>query len=273
MPDGSLKSEWVDTSDVVGIPYDIPIAGYGNNTVNTLRLWSARASNEFDLNYFQHGDYLKAVEEKNVSENISKVLYPSDEFYEGRELRLKQQYFFVSCSIKDIIRRYLVNHQNFDEFPDKVAIQMNDTHPSLAVPELMRLFLDSYGMTWEKAWDLTTRTCAYTNHTLLAEAMEKWSVPDVRPAAAAPPRDHLRDQPALPEGRVHPLHARRRPAQRHVPDRGGAREARAHGAPGHRRVALGQRGGRAPQPAAAGARAARTSPRCTPAGSTTRPTG
>jgi starch phosphorylase len=176
MPDGTLKSEWVDTSDVVGIPHDIPIAGYGNNTVNTLRLWSARASKEFDLNYFQHGDYLKAVEEKNISENISKVLYPSDEFYEGRELRLKQQYFFVSCSIKDIIRRYLVNHDNFDAFPDKVAIQMNDTHPSLAVVELMRLFLDSYGMSWEKAWDLTTRTCAYTNHTLLAEAMEKWSV-------------------------------------------------------------------------------------------------
>ncbi|MCU0539600.1 MAG: glycogen/starch/alpha-glucan phosphorylase [Desulfobacterales bacterium] len=177
LPDGSLKSEWVDTSDVVGIPHDIPIAGYGNTTVNTLRLWSARASNEFDLNYFQHGDYLKAVEEKNISENISKVLYPSDEFYEGRELRLKQQYFFVSCSIKDIIRRYLVNHQDFEAFPDKVAIQMNDTHPSLAVPELMRLLIDSQGLSWETAWDLTTRTCAYTNHTLLAEAMEKWPVP------------------------------------------------------------------------------------------------
>jgi len=176
LPDGTLKSEWVDTSDVVGIPHDSPIAGYGNNTVNTLRLWSARASNEFDLNYFQHGDYLKAVEEKNISENISKVLYPSDEFYEGRELRLKQQYFFVSCSVKDIIRRYLVNHRSFDAFPDKVAIQMNDTHPSLAVVELMRLFLDSYGIGWEKAWDLTTRTCAYTNHTLMAEAMEKWPV-------------------------------------------------------------------------------------------------
>jgi starch phosphorylase len=176
LPDGTLKSEWIDTSDVVGIPYDIPIAGYDNNTVNTLRLWSARASKEFDLNYFQHGDYLKAVEEKNISENISKVLYPSDEFYEGRELRLKQQYFFVSCSIKDIIRRFLVNHKTFDAFPDKVAIQLNDTHPSLAVTELMRLFLDSYGMSWEKAWDLTTRTCAYTNHTLLAEAMEKWPV-------------------------------------------------------------------------------------------------
>jgi starch phosphorylase len=174
LPDGRLKTEWVDTSDVVGIPYDIPIAAYGNNTVNTLRLWSARASKEFDLNYFQHGDYLKAVEEKNISENISKVLYPSDDFYEGRELRLKQQYFFVSCSIKDIIRRYLVNHEDFDAFPDKVAIQMNDTHPSLAVAELMRLFLDTHGMTWERAWDLTTRTCAYTNHTLLSEALEKW---------------------------------------------------------------------------------------------------
>ncbi len=176
LPDGRVKSEWTDTSDVVGIPYDIPIAGYNNNTVNTLRLWSARASNEFDLKYFQHGDYLKAVEEKNISENISKVLYPNDEFYEGRELRLKQQYFFVSCSIKDIIRRYLVTHDSFEAFPDKVAIQLNDTHPALAITELMRLFLDNYGMSWETAWDLTTRTCAYTNHTLLSEALEKWPV-------------------------------------------------------------------------------------------------
>jgi starch phosphorylase len=173
-PDGDLKSEWVDTSDVIGVAYDIPIPGYGNNTVNTLRLWAARASKEFDLDYFQHGDYLKAVEEKNISENLSKVLYPSDDFYAGRELRLKQQYFFVSCSVKDIIRRYLVNHDTFDAFPDKVAIHLNDTHPSLAVAELMRLFIDRYGMTWETAWDLTTRTCAYTNHTLLSEALEKW---------------------------------------------------------------------------------------------------
>ena len=177
--------------------HDIPIDGYGNNTVNTLRLWAARASKEFDLNYFQHGDYLKAVEEKNVSENISKVLYPNDELYEGRELRLKQQYFFVSCSIKDIIRRYLVNHDTFDAFPDKVAIQMNDTHPSLAVAELMRLFLDSYGISWEKAWDLTTRTCAYTNHTLLSEALEKWPVPMFETASAPAPGDHLRDQSAF----------------------------------------------------------------------------
>ena len=176
LPDGTLKTEWVDTSDVIGIPYDTPIDGYGNDTVNTLRLWSARASKEFDLKYFQGGDYLKAVEEKNISENISKVLYPNDHIYEGRELRLKQQYFFVSCSVQDIVRRYLVTHITFDEFPDKVAIQMNDTHPSLAIAELMRILMDDHGLTWEKAWDITTRTCAYTNHTLLAEAMEKWPV-------------------------------------------------------------------------------------------------
>lgn len=176
LPDGKLKTEWVDTNDVIGIAYDIPIDGYDNNTVNTLRLWSARASKEFDLKYFQHGDYLKAVEEKNISENISKVLYPNDELFEGRELRLKQEYFFVSCSIQDIVRRYLVNHDNFDDFPDKVAIQMNDTHPALAIPELMRLLLDEHGLDWEKAWDITSRTCAYTNHTLLSEALEKWPV-------------------------------------------------------------------------------------------------
>ncbi|MBU1398856.1 MAG: glycogen/starch/alpha-glucan phosphorylase, partial [Proteobacteria bacterium] len=177
LPDGKLKTEWADTNDVIGIAYDIPIDGYDNNTVNTLRLWSARASKEFDLKYFQHGDYLKAVEEKNISENISKVLYPNDELFEGRELRLKQEYFFVSCSIQDIVRRYLVNHDTFDEFPDKVAIQMNDTHPAIAIPELMRLLLDEHGLNWEKAWDITSRTCAYTNHTLLSEALEKWPVP------------------------------------------------------------------------------------------------
>ena len=175
-PDGSIRSEWVDTSTVLGIAHDTPIGGYGNQTVNTLRLWYAQASNEFDLGYFQHGDYLKAVEEKNISENISKVLYPNDEVYQGKELRLKQQYFFVSCSIQDIIRRYRISHTSFDAFPDKVAIQMNDTHPSLAVVELMRLLIDQYGLAWEKAWDITRRTCAYTNHTLLSEALEKWPV-------------------------------------------------------------------------------------------------
>ncbi len=176
-PEGDLKVKWRDTEEVVGIPYDTPVGGYGNNTVNTLRLWSARASNEFNLQFFQDGDYLKAVEEKSVSENISKVLYPNDQFYEGKELRLKQQYFFVSCSIQDIVRRYLTNHTDFGAFPDKVAIQMNDTHPSLAVPELMRILMDDHDLGWEGAWDITVRTCAYTNHTLLSEALEKWPLP------------------------------------------------------------------------------------------------
>jgi starch phosphorylase len=176
LPDGGIHYEWTDTSQVVGVACDIPIAGYGTNTVNTLRLWSARASTEFELKYFQDGDYLKAVEEKNISENISKVLYPNDQIYAGRELRLKQQYFFVSCSIQDIIRRYLKGHADFDAFPEKAVIQMNDTHPALAVVELMRILVDKHGLDWEKAWDITTRTCAYTNHTLLSEALEKWPV-------------------------------------------------------------------------------------------------
>ncbi len=176
MPDGRLVSEWADTNRVIGIAYDVPIDGYGNNTVNTLRLWSARASREFELQYFQDGDYMKAVEEKNISENISKVLYPNDQIYAGKELRLKQQYFFVSCTIQDIIRRYRHEHKDFDLFADKVAIQLNDTHPSLAIAELMRLLLDSYFMSWEHAWDITQRVFAYTNHTLLAEALEKWPV-------------------------------------------------------------------------------------------------
>ncbi len=176
LPDGRLKTEWVDTHDVIGIAYDTPIDGYDNNTVNTLRLWAARASKEFDLDYFQHGDYFKAVEEKNISENISKVLYPNDEIFVGQELRLRQQYFFVSCSIQDIVRRHLVNHETLDALPDKVAIQLNDTHPSLAIVELMRILLDEHDMSWERAWDITIRTCAYTNHTLLSEALEKWPV-------------------------------------------------------------------------------------------------
>ena len=176
-PRGNLVSEWVETRSVIGLAFDIPIVGYANNTVNTLRLWSARASREFDLNSFQGGEYQKAVEEKNISENISKVLYPRDDSYEGKELRLKQQYFFVSCSIQDIIRRYLRKHKNFDKFPEKAVIQMNDTHPTLTIPELMRLLLDEHGLSWGKAWDITTKVCAYTNHTLLTEALERWSLP------------------------------------------------------------------------------------------------
>jgi glycogen phosphorylase len=174
--DGNLIYDWVDTEEVKGIAYDTPISGYGCGTVNTLRLWAARATKEFDLEYFQHGDYFRAVQEKNIGENISKVLYPNDNIFEGQELRLKQQYFFVSCSIQDIIRRYLVTNSNFDAFPEKVAIQLNDTHPSLAIAELMRIFLDVYRMNWERSWDIINRTFAYTNHTLLAEALERWPV-------------------------------------------------------------------------------------------------
>lgn len=174
--DGKNKVQWIDTSDVIGIAYDTPIAGYDNITVNTLRLWSARATNEFDLDYFHHGDYLKAVQEKNISENISKVLYPNDSSFEGQELRLKQEYFFVSCSIQDIVRRYLIGHKTFEEFPDKVAIQMNDTHPAITIAEIMRLLVDVHGLEWDAAWDITTRTCAYTNHTILPEALEEWPV-------------------------------------------------------------------------------------------------
>ena len=175
-PGGTTIRQWTNTMDIIGVAYDTPIAGYGNITVNTLRLWSAHATREFNLDFFQNGDYLKAVEQKNLSENISKVLYPNDSTFEGRELRLMQQYFFVSCSIQDIIRRYLIGHKTFDEFPDKAAIQLNDTHPSLAIPELMRLLIDEHSVKWDRAWEITRKTCAYTNHTLLPEALEEWPV-------------------------------------------------------------------------------------------------
>lgn len=174
--EGRERTRWVDTRRILGVPYDMPVAGFGNNTVNTLRLWSARASRELDLSVFNDGDYRRAVEEKALSESISKVLYPNDKSYEGRELRLKQQYFFTCCSIHDIVRRYKKSHDSFDAFPDKVAIQLNDTHPAIAVAELMRVLLDVEGLTWDKAWSITTRTIAYTNHTLLAEALERWPV-------------------------------------------------------------------------------------------------
>ena len=173
---GEYRVDWVDTKDVVGMPYDTPVAGFRNGTVNTLRLWQARATREFDLDVFNAGDYLAAVEQKDSSENISKVLYPNDSYPEGKELRLKQQYFFVRCSIVDIVRRYLVAHDTFDAFPDKVVIQLNDTHPTIAIPELLRVLVDEHRLPWDQAWRICTRTFAYTNHTLLAEALETWSV-------------------------------------------------------------------------------------------------
>jgi len=173
---GKLRVRWVDARHVLGMPYDVPIAGYRNGTVNTLRLWRARASQELDLADFNAGDYLRAVEDKDLSENISKVLYPNDLTVMGKELRLQQQYFFVCCSIHDIVDRHLKVHEGFAEFPDKVAIQLNDTHPAIAVAELMRVLIDEQGIEWDDAWELCRATFGYTNHTLLPEALERWSV-------------------------------------------------------------------------------------------------
>lgn len=173
---GHTHYAWSDTSSVMAMAYDTPIPGYNNGIVNTLRLWAAKSTREFDLDYFNSGDYINAVAQKNESENISKVLYPNDHNMRGRELRLKQEYFFVSATLQDIIRRYLKTHKEFSHFPDKVAIQLNDTHPAIGIAELMRLLMDVYHLGWEEAWDITTRTCAYTNHTVLPEALETWSV-------------------------------------------------------------------------------------------------
>ena len=167
---------WVNTRPIIGMPYDTPIVGYGGHTVNTLRLWTANATQEFDFHLFNEGDYVEAVREKAMAENLTKVLYPSDAIYAGRELRLRQQYFFVACSLQDIFRRFKSDANSWEQFPDKVFIQMNDTHPTLVVPELMRLFLDHEEIGWDKAWELTVNSCGYTNHTLLPEALEKWPV-------------------------------------------------------------------------------------------------
>ena len=175
--DGTLRASWVDARAVVGLPYDSFIVGHRTDTVNTLRLWAARATRDFDLQFFNEGDFRRAVEEKIDTENISKVLYPNDQSEEGKTLRLKQQYFFVACSIADIVKRYKSKHETFDAFPDKVAIQLNDTHPSIAVAELMRVLIDEERLDWDKAWSITHRTLAYTNHTLLPEALEQWPVP------------------------------------------------------------------------------------------------
>lgn len=174
---GKLHAQWVDTQEVMAMAYDTPIPGYENNTVNTMRLWQAKSSRGFDLSYFNHGDYIRAVEDIAVTENISKVLYPNDNIFEGKELRLKQEYFLVSATIQDIIRRYNKGHIHLDGLPDKVAIQLNDTHPALAIAEMMRILVDREELSWDKAWQLTRDTFGYTNHTLLPEALERWPIP------------------------------------------------------------------------------------------------
>ena len=176
--DGSGKQHYVQKNyrSVRAIPYDIPVIGYGNHHVNSLRIWDAEAMNTFNLESFDKGEYDKAVEEANLAKNLTDVLYPNDNHMSGKELRLKQQYFFVSASVQRAVAKYKSNHSDIRKFHEKVAFQLNDTHPTVAVAELMRILIDEEGLEWNEAWEITTKTCAYTNHTIMAEALEKWPI-------------------------------------------------------------------------------------------------
>lgn len=171
---GEKSYVWMNTKHLYGVPYDFPIVGYAGKSVNYLRLFSAKTDDELDINIFNEGGYIEAVKEKIQTETVSKVLYPSDAVESGKKLRLTQQYFFVSCAIQDIIRRYLEKSNDFKGLPDMVCIQLNDTHPAIAIPEMMRLLMDVHGQDWDTAWEITTKVFAYTNHTLLPEALETW---------------------------------------------------------------------------------------------------
>jgi len=174
--DGSYRFIQENYKSVIAVPYDYPVVGYGNNTVNTLRLWDAEAKNKFDLKSFNEGNYNKAVEEENLARTLSDVLYPADEYYQGKELRLRQQYFFISATIQRVIDRFKSKHDDFKLLPDYVAFQLNDTHPSVAVAELMRILMDENGLPWDESWEITKKCCAYTNHTIMSEALEKWPI-------------------------------------------------------------------------------------------------
>lgn len=174
---GKLVWRWFPAERVTGMPYDIPVVGYGGRNVNNLRLWSAEAYNEFDFQDFNEGSYEEAVDSKIRAENLTKVLYPNDNIQQGKELRLRQQYFFVACSLHDILRRHFSEGGTVETLPEKVTIQLNDTHPTLVIPEMMRILVDERGVEWEKAWEITRACVNYTNHTILPEALEKWSVP------------------------------------------------------------------------------------------------
>ena len=175
-PSGKLVREWLDTEDVMAMAYDTPIPGYHTHSVNTMRLWSAKSSREFDLKFFNEGNYIRAVEKKMQSETISKVLYPADNMIEGKELRFKQEYFLASATVHDVLYRFKKKHNDMKLLPEKVAIQLNDTHPTLAIPELMRVLIDLEHIEWNDAWEITRKTFAYTNHTILPEALEQWPV-------------------------------------------------------------------------------------------------
>ena len=198
---GRQRFQWVDADDVMAMAFDTPVPGYDTGTVNNMRLWSAKATHDFNLKHFNEGNYIKAVEQKNESENLSRVLYPDDTTQMGRELRLKQQYFFVSASLQDILRRFLSHHSNLDDLPDKVAIQLNDTHPAIAIPELMRVLIDLHDLDWDRAWDITRKTFAYTNHTLMPEALETWPVALFERVLPRHLQVGLRDQSLVSRGR------------------------------------------------------------------------
>ncbi len=173
---GENKFIYENYSSVMAVPYDIPILGFRNKVVDALRIWDAEAINKFELSSFDRGEYDKAVEQDNLARTITEVLYPNDNHYAGKELRLKQQYFFISASVQEALVKHLKKFDSLDSLPDQAAFQLNDTHPTVAIPELMRLLMDEYGYGWDKAWSITTRTCAYTNHTIMAEALEKWPI-------------------------------------------------------------------------------------------------
>ncbi|MCR5153629.1 MAG: glycogen/starch/alpha-glucan phosphorylase, partial [Lachnospiraceae bacterium] len=175
-PEGKDHFVQQDYRSVLAVPYDIPIVGYGNGIVNSLRIWDAQAINDFSLDSFDKGDYQKAVEQENLARTITEVLYPNDNHIAGKELRLKQQYFFVSASVQRAIKKYMETHKDIKKLHEKVIFQLNDTHPTVTVAEVMRILLDDYFLTWDEAWDVTSKCCAYTNHTIMAEALEKWPV-------------------------------------------------------------------------------------------------
>ncbi len=170
--DGREQYVHENYQSVRAIPYDVPIVGYNNSTINTLRLWDAEAIQSFNLEMFDRGDYHKAVEQQNLAKTIVEVLYPNDNHYKGKELRLKQQYFFISATIQQVVKQFMENHDDIRQLPEKVVFHINDTHPSLTIPELMRVLMDDYHLEWAQAWSITNRTCAYTNHTIMSEALK-----------------------------------------------------------------------------------------------------
>ena len=215
----SPASRWIPAWNVQAVPYNYMVPGYHNGRVNTLRLWSAVATDSFDLRVFNSGDYEEAVRAQTYAENISKVLYPEDSTPQGKELRLQQQYFFVAASIADFLEVTLPKDFDLTKLPDRVIFQLNDTHPVIAVPELMRVLVDEKGMEWDAAWAITQQCFAYTCHTLLPEALEVWSVDLLGRPAAAAPRDHLPHQRRLPRRRARALRRRRDAHPRHVDHR------------------------------------------------------